>query len=832
MKALLIKSEHLPIHGIEDDCLINKEKGCLAYGFKVQYPAIYQKAEGQIETMSEVLNGIFSILEKDYIVHKQDWFFKEGFEETPPQNESAMQKYNRIHFYGRSVRKQLSYIYFTKVPKNYITYESYHTNRYLIKSSKRGLSSTIPKSYFTSEEIDKFFEKRDTIAKLLKNENFSGRLLTKDDFIGDTNNGGIFQMFMDFDLTPKGRDKLFDKNKLLIGDRQLRYYSLQNNEQLNDFILSSSSCPEKEVPSKPIYKSTISPLGLELDCDHVLNQYFYIPDQQTGLEEFQKKVNRLFNYTHRFNPINSIEEDGTKKKPKSLDATGNEIFMNETSSFISEIIEDNKKLVYTHINAGMLDTTYSRPNTFSYNLKENTADLHDLYFASCPGNAIGLPADLYMPLTSESALSLAYFEDYSKGNAPFGQRVIDPASGNPMYWDFFITPFKKKIITNYNAWGVGKSGSGKSYSWNSILNHQYEMGHHIFNVDGSSSFERATKYHNGVFFKVSMFEKIGFNPFLTSSGSEDEINSKRVFLSYFLCNLIDSGNNDYNNELMFGIFSAAVAGYYKTVNHDLCFNTFFDYFKEFAPGYAKDNGIEKSVKLNEITFLLRDYYKGGVYEYLLNNRDERLADLLYQRYITFQIKELKDDPKLFTNTTFLLTNLYKDKLYCPELLQCMKFLHYDESWTAMDKPVLEKFILDTIKTVRSQKGATIFTSQDIEDFFNSDIIKNTVLNNSEIGLISDLSSYKGKPEYIRDILSITDSQANRIFGLNRNMPEGILAKEIALLYAKEHLVTLGIETSREEAAIYESNPDNKAILFDIDKRYGSMLQTAKHFAGN
>jgi len=831
LSALLIKDDFLPIYGLEDDCLVNKEKGCLSYGFKVSYPAIYQKDTGQIEAMADVLEGIFSVLERNYIVHKQDWFFKEKeYCAKPVENESAMQRYNRIHFEGRKVRKQLSYIFFTKVPENYIGYESNKTNRFLLKNGANSLAKTISNNYIGEKELREFLEVRSTVGSLLDNDSFKGVPLTKDDYLGMENNGGLFQIFKDFDLSGTDKDKIFKDNKILIGDRRLRFYCLQNNEQLSDYIPSSSTCPEKEILNRPIYKSLISPLGLEMDCDHVLNQYFYIPDQLIALEEFQKKVNRLFNYTHRFSPV-QVQGDN-EKAPKSLDATGNEIFMNETRSFISEIIEDNKKFVYTHVNVGMLDKTYSRPNGFQLNMKENTADLHDLYFASCPGNGIGLPVDLYMPLTSGGALSLAYYEDYSKGNAPFGQRVIDVASGNPFYWDFFSTPYKNKIITNLNAWGVGKSGSGKSYSWNSILNHQYEMGHHIFNIDGSSSFERATKYNNGVFFKVSMYEKIGFNPFLLSGKTKDEVKSKRVFLSYFLCNLIDGGNNEYNNELMFGIFSAAVGAFYDAVNEDYCFNSFYGFFKEFAPAYANDNGIEKSVKLHEVAFLLRDYYKGGVYDYLLNNRDERLADLLHQRYITFQIKELKDDPKLFTNTTFLLTNLYKEKLYNPELLEYIKFLHYDESWTAMDKPVLANFILDTIKTVRSQNGSTIFTSQDIEDFFKSDIIKNTVINNSEIGLISDLSTYKGKPEYVRDILGITESQANRIFGLNKNMPAGILAKEIALIYAKDHLYTFGIETSREEAAIYESDPSNKKKLHQIDDMYSTMKQTAKHFAGN
>ena len=137
MNALLIENNSLPIYGIEDNNLINKEKGCLTYGFKVSYPGLYQKESGQIEAMGEILDNIFSVLDSNYIVHKQDWFFSnDTYNEEAVINESAMQRYNRIHFHGRKIRKQLSHIFITKVPESYIAFDSSNTNRFLIKKSK------------------------------------------------------------------------------------------------------------------------------------------------------------------------------------------------------------------------------------------------------------------------------------------------------------------------------------------------------------------------------------------------------------------------------------------------------------------------------------------------------------------------------------------------------------------------------------------------------------------------------------------------------------------------------------------------------------------------
>ncbi|QKX07759.1 TraG family conjugative transposon ATPase (plasmid) [Aquimarina sp. TRL1] len=829
MEAFLLKDKSIPIYGIENNALISKEKGCLSYGFRVEYPALYTKDTADYSAMRNVLESLFSVLEQNYIVHKQNFFIGETYDPEPNENETDLQRYNRIHFTGRKVRKQLSYIYITKVPENYIKYDSRNTNTYLYKEQKSFLSLTIDSKYISKEEIEEFFSKKKMVASLLNNDYFKAKEITSTDFIKDKT--GELNLFKNFDHSGLNRDKTFKDNKCFIGERQLRYYTLQKADNLTDYLSEFVESKEKQTDDLQIFKSTTSELGMQLDNDHVLNEYFYLPSQEEMFKELKKKQNRLYNFTAWLQP----DANGNKpeQKGESIDSENNKIYAKQVKEFKEDIVTNSQKIVLTHVNVGILDGTLVTSENFKLKLKENVADLKDLYFASCPGNAIGIPADLYMPLTEGAAISLAYFEDYSKGNAPFGNRYVDTNSGNIIYWDTFHEPFRKGLITNRNAWGVGKSGSGKSFGINKMFELEYYLQNHIFNIDGSSSFERSTKYFDGFYFKVSKGSKFGMNPFLLTGNSQEEVADKRTFISNFLLNLIDDPRTGYANDLSFSLFSEVTNGYYRDINYKYGFNSYYDYFRECAPEIIKDNGLEGEIKLNAITFLLKNYYKGGTYDYLLNSRDERLADLVFNRYTTFQIKELKDDPKLFTNVTFLLTNLYKEKLYHPDLLDKVKFLHYDESWTAMDKPILMNFMKDTIKTVRSQNGATIFTSQEIEDFFNSEIIKNTVINNSEIGIVSDIRSYKGKKEYLKEILSLSDHQMNRLFSLNNKLPEGYNMREFGLIYAKKHLITLGNEVSLEEKSVYESNPEEKLKLKKLDMMNNNNPRlTAIQYGGN
>lgn len=810
-----------PIYAIENGNLLAKEKGLFSYGFKLSLPSIYGKNVGDFDEIRSVYNRLIDLLDENYIIHKSNYFFKNDYK-GERLNESFVEEFNFEHFKNRKVREQHSYLFITKVPKSYMKYDSLKTNSFLKKENKGMLfNPIIDKEYISESSVMEFERTKEQVSKLLIDSILQAEILDENGYID------VFDKWEKLSLKTISSDVIIEDGFIKISDKAYRTFTIENLEQLPDLLPEYSIAFEKSEDSMPIPKSLLSPLGLEIKENHVLNEYFYIPPQEEYLKELKKQENRLKNFA------NFLRKDNTTEKGSTIEEEQNKVYKDQLTEFRQELTQNSQKLVLTHVNVIAEDISITDTN-FPLSIRENKVDTTDIYFATCAGNAVGLPTDLYMPLTQEQAFSFFYAEDFTKGNSPYGFRVIDMLSGNPIHLDIFRTLKKNKDINNYNAWGVGESGSGKSFSWNKILAHQYYVGDHVFNIDGSSSFERATEFINyeskgkhGFFMKISNSTKIGLNPFILIEG-ESKID-KVEFLSQLLLNILEIEDSQEQN-ITGTLFKLVLSKYYESKAKEYSFNSFYEYFDSNVEEVLQREGIAELINPKLILFLLKDYYKGGTYEFLLNNSDERLKNLKNNRYITFQVKELKENIKLFSIVTFLLTNLYREKLYAPELLDRIKFIHYDEVWTAMDKPVLVKFIQDTIKTVRSQNGATIFTSQEPEDFFENEIIKNAVINNSELGVIMNLEKYKGKAKYVQELLSLTETQRNVLFSLGKKIPEGINCREFALLVGRKRIETYGMEVSLEERAIYESDPEEKVILMKIDETSCSPMDTARIYA--
>ena len=76
---------------------------------------------------------------------------------------------------------------------------------------------------------------------------------------------------------------------------------------------------------------------------------------------------------------------------------------------------------------------------------------------------------------------------------------------------------------------------------------------------------------------------------------------------------------------------------------------------------------------------LRQYYKGGRFDFLLNSREN--IDLLHKRFIVFEIDSIKDNAELFPVVVIIIMEAFINKMR--RLKGIRKLLIVEEAWKAL-----------------------------------------------------------------------------------------------------------------------------------------------------
>jgi hypothetical protein len=135
-----------------------------------------------------------------------------------------------------------------------------------------------------------------------------------------------------------------------------------------------------------------------------------------------------------------------------------------------------------------------------------------------------------------------------------------------------------------------------------------------------------------------------------------------------------------------------------------CFNTFYDFLRdEFVPILKEDRVKEKDFDVENFLYVLRPYYKGGEFDYLLNATEN--LELLRERFIVFELDNIKDHPILFPVVTIIIMEVFISKMR--KLKGVRKMILIEEAWKAIAKEGMAEYIKYLFKTVRKFYGEAI-----------------------------------------------------------------------------------------------------------------------------
>ena len=688
-----------------------------------------QKYSANIDSYYEFTNlfaAITQTLGEGYALHKQDIFTRKQFKDESGNGHEFLSKSYFRYFNGREYTDSMTYLTITQENKKsrLMSFDNKKWRDFLVKIRKvqdqlkdAGIKSEFLNKQEASQYVDRFFAM-----------NFRDKMVSMTGF-------------------------KVDDEMIGMGDRRCKVYSLVDVDCANlPTLIRPFTNIEVNNTSMPVDLVALvdSIPGVE---SVVYNQIIFVPNQKRELALLDKKKNR---HASMPNPSNLIAVEDIKR--------------------VQEVIaRENKQLVYTHYNlivtvspdTDIQKCTNHLENAFGrmgIHISKRAYNQLELFVNSFPGNCYGMNDDYDRFMTlGDAATCLMYKERIVHSeDTPFKVYYTD-RQGVPVTIDISGKEGRNKLTDNSNFFVLGPSGSGKSFYVNSMVRQAHEQDTDIVLVDTGNSYEGLCEYFGGKYISYTEEHPITMNPFKIR---REEWNIEKLGFLKNLVMLIWKGSQGTVSKTEDRLIEQVINEYYdayfttKRVSN-LCFNTFYEFSTERLPKICEENGLH-SIDLSSYNYLLKDFYKGGSHEVTLNeNMDSSLFD---ETFIVFEIDSIKDDPLLFPLVTLIIMDVFLQKM---RIKKNRKMLIIEEAWKAIASPMMAEYIKYLYKTARKFWASVGVVTQEIQDIIGSEIVKEAIINNSDVVMLLDQSKFKERFDTIKAILGLTDVDCKKIFTINR-----------------------------------------------------------------
>lgn len=688
-----------------------------------------QKYSANIDSYYEfnhLMTSLAQTLGEGYAIHKQDVFVRKHFHDESNDNHEFLSESYFRYFTGRPYTDSQTYLIITQENKKsrIFSFDSKKWRDFVVKIRKvkdqlkdSGVSATYLDGTTARDYVDRYFAM-----------NFKDKIISMTNF-------------------------KVDEESICMGDKRCKVYSLVDVDCINTpSIVRPFTNIEVNNVAMPV--DMVSLVDSIPSADVVVyNQMFFIPNQKRELSLLDKKKNR---HASMPNPSNLIAVEDIKK--------------------VQEVIaRENKQLVYAHFNlvvgvpidADIQKCTNHLENSFGrlgIHISKRAYNQLELFVNSFPGNCYGMNPDYDRFLTlSDAAACLMYKEHIQHSEETPLKIYYTDRQGVPVAIDISGKEGKNKITDNSNFFCLGPSGSGKSFHMNSVVRQMWEQNTDVVMVDTGNSYEGLCEYVGGKYISYTDEHPITMNPFAIK---REELNIEKIGFLKNLIMLIWKGTQGEVTKTEDRLVEQVITEYFdeyfvKKRIDNLSFNTFYEYSTVRIPDIIKENNLA-GIDLAAYNYLLKDFYKGGSHELTLNeNLDTKLFD---ETFIVFEIDSIKDDPLLFPLVTLIIMDVFIQKM---RIKKNRKVLVIEEAWKAIASPMMAEYIKYLYKTARKFWASVGVVTQEIQDIVGSPIVKEAIINNSDVVMLLDQAKFRERFDEIKAILGLTDVDCKKIFTINR-----------------------------------------------------------------
>lgn len=815
-KATTLESK-FPLLAVEDHCIISKEAD-ITTCFKVHLPELFTVAKEEYEAIHSAWHKAIKTLPENTIVHKQDWYLKEGYlPDMAEENQSFLGKSYQRHFYERPFLNHYCYLFLTKTTKERMRMQS-------------NFSSLCKGVLISKEQRDKTIVQHflEAVAQFERIINDSGFIrierMTEDEILGTDEVQGLFDQYFTLsrDVSTPLQDMALGTEEVRIGNKRICLHTLSDTDDLPASISPETRYEKLSTDRSDCLLSFAAPVGLLLNGNHIYNQYLFLDSSEENLRRFEKSARNMHSLA-RYSRANQINKEWIER------------YLNEAHSFGLSSIRAHFNVFSWSDNAIELkqlkNDTGSALALMECKPCHNTTDVATLYWAGIPGNAGDFPTEESFYTFIEPALCFFTEEtNYQSSPSPFGIKMADRLTGKPIHLDISDLPMKRGIITNRNKFILGPSGSGKSFFTNHMVRQYFEQGAHVLLVDTGNSYQglcelikAKTKGKDGVYFTYTEDNPIAFNPFYTDDGVFD-IEKKESIKTLILTLWKRDDEPPKRSEEV--ALSNAVNGYIEHIKQTglyPSFNGFYEFVQnDFQKVLQEKKVREKDFDIANFLNVLEPYYKGGEYDYLLNS--EKQLDLLSKRFIVFEIDAIKDHKILFPVVTIIIMEVFINKMR--RLKGIRKLILIEEAWKAIAKEGMAEYIKYLFKTVRKFFGEAIVVTQEVDDIIQSPIVKESIINNSDCKILLDQRKYMNKFDDIQAMLGLTDKERAQILSINMNNDPKRFYKEVWIGLGGTHSAVYATEVSTEEYFAYTTEESEKIEVMRLAEELDGNMELA------
>ena len=819
MKAATLESK-FPLLAVENGCIVSKDAD-VTVAFKVELPELFTVTSNEYEAIHSAWHKAVKVLPDFSIVHKQDFFIEEKYQPEIDKDElSFLSRSFERHFNERPFLNHFCYLFLTKTTKMRSRQES--TFSTLCKGK------IIPKEIEDKEAVTKFLEAVGQFERIMNDSGFiTLRRLTSDEIVGTETTAGIVEKYFALSQndTTVLKDISLNPEEMRIGDDFLCLHTLSDVEDLPGNVGTDSRYERLSTDRSDCRLSFAAPVGVLLTCNHVYNQYIFIDDHAESLKRFEQTARNMQSLS-RYSRSNQINREWIEEYLNEAHSKG--LVSVRCHCNVMAWSDDREELKHIKNDVGsQLALMECKP-------RHNTTDVPTLFWAGIPGNEGDFPFEESFYTFIPQALCFFTGEtNYKSSLSPFGIKMVDRVTGRPLHLDISDLPMKKGVITNRNKFVLGPSGSGKSFFMNHLVRQYYEQNSHIVLVDTGNSYQglcemihRKTKGADGIYYTYSEEKPISFNPFFTEDykfNVEKKDSIKTLLLTLW------KSEDDKITKTESGELGSAVSAYIKKIQQDRgivpCFDTFYEYMLNDYRAELEKRDIKVSredFNIDNFLTTLRQYYKGGRFDFLLNSREN--IDLLHKRFIVFEIDSIKDNAELFPVVVIIIMEAFINKMR--RLKGIRKLLIVEEAWKALTTENMANYLKYMYKTVRKYFGEAIVVTQEVDDIISSPVVKESIINNSDCKILLDQKKYMNKFDGIQAMLGLTEKEKAQILSINLANHPGRKYKEVWIGLNGVQSAVYATEVSPAEYLTYTTEESEKTEVFNLAEELGGDLELA------